>query len=260
MTQLPLKGKSVVNTRPAHQAQVFTHELEALGAEVIGLPAITLKSNVNDSCFRGAIDSLTTYDWVIFTSVNGVQAVLEVMKELGIAQDLLFKSRLAAIGPATRDALLEAGASSVLIPDSYVSEEVVPVLGELAGKKVLLPRADIARKAMVELLEREGALVTEVAAYRIESNTDVKVVEKLRSFPASFQPDFLTFTSSSTVRGFEKLVRSAGREDWLDNAALVAIGPITAKTIADIGHRAHYVATDYTTGGIIDVLLQGVEV
>jgi uroporphyrinogen-III synthase len=180
-----------------------------------------------------ALARLGEYHWIVFTSRSGVEAVFRRTRSIA-------GPKLAAIGPATAAALHAHGAEPDLIPAEYVAEAILDALGEVRGLRFLLPRADIAREALVEGLEGRGAEVDEIAAYR------TREVSTPRPDPGPV--DAVTFTSSSTVRGF----LAGGPVP--DGALVVCIGPITAQTAREHGLHVAAVAEHYTEDGLIAAL------
>jgi len=249
-----LSGKRIVITRPRHQAQEFGVALEQLGAEVVYLPVIEIAPPEYLEKLDAALKLLSDYDWVIFTSVNGVRMCLARIKELGEIQwptGLL----VAAIGPKTAEALTMRGIRVDFVPDEYIAEAIPPGLGAMAGKKFLLLRADLARPALAEIIKAAGGLVDEVTAYRtLPARPDPQALEALRS-----GVDVLTFTSSSTVRNFLALVRQADLDPGsLPGAPVIAcIGPITAGTARELGLTVDMVAEEYTMNGLLSALERG---
>lgn len=252
-TARPLQGKRILVTRTREQASSFSERLRALGAIPFEFPVIRIAPPLDwqplDDALRhlcGA--SFTYYDWLIFTSVNGVESVFERLNEFGLAFPLTGVTRVAAIGPATAAALAHYGVRTDLVPGEYIAEGVAASLIEdaksrgasLAGKRVLLPRAAVARDVLVTELKAAGAIVQEVAAYRTlsVSSDDAQGLEVARMLQSGVL-HMLTFTSSSTVRNFMQwLMRSAPdmAERLRTNAAgevlpiIACIGPITAQT------------------------------
>ena len=241
-------------TRPAEQAPELAAMLEAAGARVTALPAIGIEPLEDPSRIDAALTELDTYDWVVLTSVNGVRALADRLQAAGRDWSARGRARFAVIGPATARALEAQGVSPDTMPDEFVAEGILDALGNVAGQHILLLRADIARQALAEGLRLRGADVDEVAAYR----TVVRPVDAtaLRGLLDGDQPDAITFTSSSTVRGF---LEGLARLDWppaesLRGIALTAIGPITASTLREYGLEPAVVATEYTMSGVLDAL------
>jgi uroporphyrinogen-III synthase len=167
-----------------------------------------------------------------------------------ICRTALLHPKIAAIGPATAAEFLKrTGDQPDLVPDDYVSEAIAEAVGDVEGKRFLLPRADIARKDLAILLREKGAIVDEVAAYRIVA---AKVVRD--SLPKTC-PDYITLTSSQAARSTLDLLRENGLERWFAEAHLVSIGPITSGTVRDLGFEVAAEAADYTAPGLLEALV-----
>lgn len=232
MPQRPLHGRRIVVTRPEPDAQHLADRLRTLGAVPIVVPAIRIEFT-DPPELGDALRRLADYDWLIFTSRNGVTAVFRQTTTIE-------GPRIAAIGPATAGALRARGIEPDLVPEEYVAEAIVEALGDVGGKRVLLPRADIARRALTEILRSRGALVDEIAAYRTVSASARR--------PDISGADAVTFTSSSTVRGFLE------QGPVPEGARVVCIGPITAETARECGLEVTEVAGEYTEDGLIAAL------
>ncbi|MCB0353755.1 MAG: uroporphyrinogen-III synthase [Bdellovibrionales bacterium] len=252
----PLSGKTIAVTRPIHQASSFSQKIEALGGTVLLVPAIRLRTGGAEEALLSAVKNLETFDWVIFTSVNGVRAFDEAMAEAGVARSVLATRQVAAIGPATARSLEDVQVSPDVVPDEFIADAIPDLLGEVSGMSILLPRADIARKDLSNILKQRGAKVTEIAAYEVELNDDPALIQKLRDLPEQQKPDYLTFTSSSTVRGFSELLRKADKESWLAQIPIVSIGPITAQTVRELSGKGSIVAREYTTDGVLQAIVE----
>ena len=241
-------------TRPGHQAGDFVEQLEALGAAVLSAPAIRLAPSRQHAKLLQAVREFSKFDWVIFTSVNGAHAVARAMGEAEVDPADLQKVKVAAIGPATSRELKRMAIAPTVMPDEFISDAIPELLGNIEGKKILLPRADIARKQLPEELRNRGAEVTEIEAYRIVPNDEIALVHYLEDQEQA--PDYITFTSSSTVRGFHMLLARADKRDWFSSSKLVSIGPVTAETVAELGGSSSLTAKSYTTEGIIERILE----
>lgn len=232
MSHPPLTGRRIVITRPEADAARLADRLRALGAVPIVAPAIRIEFT-DPPELDGALADLGAYHWIIFTSRSGVEAVFRRTRSIT-------GPKVAAIGPATADTLRSHGVEPHLVPVEYVAEAILEALGEVRDLRFLLPRADIAREALADGLERRGAVVHEIAAYRTREVTDRR---------AELGPvDAVTFTSSSTVRGF-----LAGGPVPA-GAKVVCIGPITAQTAREHGLDVAAVADRYTEDGLIAAL------
>lgn len=231
----PLAGRVVVVTRPREQAERFTTLLTEAGASVLGIPTIVIEPPESWEPLDEALRDLHRYQWVIFTSVNGVAMTRSRLAAAGRGAEALAPSRVAAIGPATAEAIREWGAEPELVPDEYVAEGLVASLRALVkpGARVLLPRAAETRDLLVRELSRAGAVVTEVPAYRTRPASEGGRV--LRGALAAGRVDVVTFTSSSTVRHFAALFDAGELDRVMAGVSVACIGPITRATAAE--HR-----------------------
>lgn len=249
--RLPLFGSRVVVTRAREQAAELSSRLGALGADVIELPAIEIRPAQDYGPLDRALACLSSYDWLIFTSANGVRFFLERLD--ASPWDLrALKARLCAIGPATRQALEALHLKVDLMPDQYVAESLVNAFAseDLAGKRILLPRAAVARDLVPAELRRRGAHVDVVEAYRTEPPANL--AERARGvFSASPKPQWITFTSSSTVKNF---VEAAGVAS-LEGVRVATIGPVTSATARRYGLKVAAEASPYTVDGLVSAIL-----
>lgn len=270
-----LQGKRVLVTRTREQAGVLSEHLRAVGALPIELPVIRIVPPRDWQALDQALRALAggnAYDWLIFTSANGVKMVLARLSQLGLEPGLLRGTRIATIGPATAAALAAYGLSAALVPPEFIAESVAEALrseaaqrgATLAGQRVLLARAAEARQVLVSELEQAGARVEVVAAYQTvpvaqDDERGREVIALLRQQ----QLDAITFTSSSTVHHFMH---------WLSQAApdiaillaypgkqparplIACIGPITAQTARDYGLEVSVEAREFTTAGLVEAL------
>ncbi len=189
----PLSGRRIVITRAAEQAAGLSRLLEAEGAEVVTLSAISIEPAADAAALDRALAQIERYQWVIFTSANGVRAFVERMRRVALDWRAFKGVRLGAIGPATAEALRASGVQPDFMPDEYVAEAITAGIGAVAGQRILLPRADIAREALAVELRRLGAEVEEIAAYR----TVTRPLDTQAMMAALAQrPDAITFTSS----------------------------------------------------------------
>lgn len=250
---LPLSGKSVLVTRPKHQAEGLAQELERLGATVTQLPVIEIAPLEGTEALDAALARLADYDWLVLTSVNGVAAVRERLTALGIDLTVLGSRKIAAIGPATAASVQEwVGREPDLVPPEYVSESIAETIDwpeASVAPRFLLARADIARKDLANLLREKGAEVDEVAAYRIV---------RARSTPElpPQTPDYITLTSSSAARAAYEILKENGRGHWFERSSLACIGPITASTVRELGYVVAVEATQYTVPGLVAAIIE----
>jgi uroporphyrinogen III methyltransferase/synthase len=255
---LPLFGKRVLITRPDGQADSMVRALRDAGAEPIELPSVQIVPPADPQRLERHVRDLRSYNWLVFTSVNGVRAFFQTLQACGADSRALGSLAVAAIGPATRDALLAHGIRADVVPDEFRGEQVAEAMlaqaGSLQGKRVLLPRAEVAREALPELLRAAGAEVDVVPAYRTLPASEARLAE-IRTRLKDGTVDIATFTSSSTV---ERLVEGLGADaqSLLSGVTIAAIGPITAQTVARLGLNAHVVADAYTADGLVTALIR----
>ena len=253
----PLAGRRIAITRPAGQSAELIAQLRALGAEPLACPAIAIAPPEHFAPLDAAIARLPSYDWLIVTSANGAHALLGRMAELGASLEPLQQLTIGAIGPATAAALAEGGLRASFVPGEYVAEGILAEIGDVAGRRILLPRADIARPALAKGLRARGAYVDEIAAYRtVPGAGAADLAEHLRAGAV----DAITFTSSSTVRylldGLERLgYARAEAVAALNATAVVCIGPITAETARAEGLRVGAMAQEFTGDGLVATLV-----
>lgn len=250
--RLPLKGRTIVVTRPEDQAPALAEPLEEAGARVVLFPTIEIVPPDDRGPLDRAARDAGSYDWLVFTSVNGVKAFAGALERAGIdGEALADRVRACAIGPATGEALEEIGLEPRVIPDEFVAEAVVEALDEeadLEGAPILLPRAAVAREALPEGLTGRGARVDVVEAYRtVPARTRAGDLRRLLD---AGRVDLLTFTASSTVRNFH---RAVGPD--VGGARVAAIGPITAGTARELGYEVAVVAEEYTIPGLVEACI-----
>lgn len=258
----------VLITRPRTQADSFASALAAAGFEPVFFPVIETHPFEENVALDRAITKLGCYDWIVFTSVNGVEAFFSRMESATETQrhgeyvslslrDSVANTKVAAIGPKTAHSLIVRGVKPDFVPDEYVAEAILPGLGDLRGRWVLLPRAEIARKALPDAIVMAGGVAHEIAVYRtVPAEPDPEGLAALKS-----GVDALTFTSPSTVENFVELVRRAGLDPLHlpGDPQIACIGPITQKAAEEAGFVAVLVAEEYTSEGIVDLLRSGVQ-
>jgi uroporphyrinogen III methyltransferase/synthase len=243
----------VVVTRARDEARTLAQALAALGAEVVLAPTIRVVPLADLAPLRAALSRPLPYDWIVFTSRNAVQIVCAALPAWGLSAADVGRARVAAIGPGTADALARAGIAPALVPERFVAEAVVAALaarGELRGQQVLLPRARVARDALPDGLRSHGAVVDVIPVY--ETVREPGDGRALAAALLAGEIDAVTFTSSSTVRGFAELVGPAAARSGQFAAAV--IGPVTATTARELGIRVAVEAEAYTIPGLVDAL------
>jgi uroporphyrinogen III methyltransferase/synthase len=248
----PLAGKRVVVTRARAQASDLSSTLRALGAEVVELPAIRIEPVEASAEITTALDGLDDYGFIILTSANGVDCFFDRLADRGQdARALEASTTVVAIGPATSAALADRGVRADIVPERFVAEGILQTLEgrDLAGERVLVARAREARADLVEGLRARGAEVDEVALY-----DTIAQAASADEIEAALSADYLTFTSSSTVRNFMGLLDESGRRRAAE-CRVVSIGPVTSETARDEGLTVHREAEQFTIPGLVAALL-----
>ena len=253
--QRPLFGRSVVVTRAREQASGLAQELVQLGADVIQCPTIEISPLPDYAELDAAIDRLSEYAWLIFTSVNGVRWFWKRLEAAGKDSRALGLCRVAAIGPATAEALEARGIRPDFIPERYVAEGVVEGLlarGKVDGVRMLLPRAAKAREVLPDELRKAGARVDVISAYETIPAAARKdeVLERMQAGTL----DCVTFGSSSTVENFLSLIPAETLRAHPE-VRLAAIGPVTAKTLEAHGLPCHIMPEEYTIPALVRALV-----
>ena len=232
----PLFGKRIVLTRPREQAGEFARLLAAYGVEPMSAPTIQLVPPSSWEALDQAIGRLSSYSWLIFTSVNGIAPFMARLTHAGRDARALAHVQIGAIGPRTADELGRYGLRADLIPSEYQAEGMVAALSQekLTGARILIPRAEVARELLPEQLRARGATVDVVAAYRtVRPETGLS---RLKEQLEAGTVDVITFTSSSTVSNFVELIGGAAEARRLGAKTTIAcIGPITARTAEEYG-------------------------
>ena len=252
----PLFGKRIVVTRARAQAGELSRELESLGAEVLEFPTIEIREPEDFGPLDGAIKALDSFGWIVFTSANGVAAFMERLVHHGLdLRAVPREAKVAAIGPATADALRATGLRVDVVPEEYRAEALLEALlldGSTTGGKVLIPRAKVAREVLPEKLREAGMEVVVPPAYETVPSEEGK--DGLRGRLLTGDVDCVTFTASSTVESF---VGAFGEEaeDLLAKTRAACIGPITAETARGHGIRVDAEATEYTIPGLINAVV-----
>jgi uroporphyrinogen-III synthase len=278
-----LSGIRVLVGRAKHQAGALSDELKRLGAQVIEIPFIEIRKPKSFKPLDEALKSLDTYDWLILTSVNGVEAMWDRMKERDRAKEReghdfsrairAFRSnsaladgrpflRVAAIGPATKKAIEQLGAAVDVVPKEYVAESIVKSMkSKVKGKRVLLVRAKVARDVIPNELRKAGAHVVVVEAYEtvVPQSSRARLRTVLKNLRE--RPDVVTFTSSSTVKNFVQLLGGTRKErhKQLADIRTASIGPVTSATLRELGLPVDIAAKEFTIPGLVTAIVQGVD-
>jgi uroporphyrinogen III methyltransferase/synthase len=248
----PLFGKRVLVTRARSQASVLSRMLAERGAEAVELPVIEARDLTDTTELDDAVSSLSNYQWVLFTSVNGVDAFWQRMRSMGRDARWFEKIKIGAIGPATAERLQDIGLYPDYISQEFTSESMLQGLAELgvAGCRILLPRSDIAPRELIEGLINLGADPFEVTAYITSEASESSSPAKQMLVNGDI--DVITFTSSSTVTNLVK--KMDGNIDVINGAKIACIGPMTASAAVKAGLRVDVVAQEHTIPGLVSAI------
>jgi uroporphyrinogen-III synthase len=255
----PLSGIRILVGRARHQASALSAQLQKLGAHVIEIPFIEIRKPRSYKPLDSALRNLLNFDWLILTSVNGVEALWARLNALHLTTKDLAHLKVAAIGPATRKALEKLKVRVDVVPKEYVAESVVDSLRDhVPGKRVLLARARVARDVIPRELRKLGAKVDVAEAYEtvipLGSRTRLRAALK----DPTLHPHVILFTSSSTVRNFMTLLGNpgAGTSNILGDTRLASIGPVTSSTLRELGLPVDLEAREFTIPGLIDAIVK----
>lgn len=249
MKEGPLSGRTILVTGSEDRVPTLSDALAREGASVVRFPTIRIIPPADLAPLDAALREWATFDWVIFTSAHGVDAVAERSRHLHLSlRDT--RGRIAAVGPATRAALQRNGLPADVMPPEYLTDEIVKVMGGLAGKKVLLPRSRISRRSLPETLRARGAVVVQVDAYD--------------AVPAPAQPDgvdasgiqWIVFTSPSSAEYLANLLPESLITQLRERAQTAAIGPVTARAVRELGFHVAVIANEHTTDGLVRSLVE----
>ncbi|MBF0572745.1 MAG: uroporphyrinogen-III C-methyltransferase [Desulfamplus sp.] len=271
----PFHGKRIVVTRAREQASDLVASLTELGATCIEIPTIKVIPPSDNSPLENAIENIKTYDWLIFTSVNGVKFFFDTLFKMGKDVRILGHLKFACIGPVTKEELQGHGIICDVLPESYRAESIVDAFQglnsqgvkgkeiDIKGKRVLLPRAKEARSVLPEELTKMGAIIDEVTTYITEQVVDakeelLKLLEK-SSDDENSDIDIVTFTSSSTVKNFKALLPEDKFSELMKGVTVACIGPITADTAIAEGFKPDIIATEYTIPGLVNAMVEAVK-
>jgi uroporphyrinogen-III synthase len=289
-TNRPLRKVRVLVGRARHQASALSSELKKLGAEVLEIPFIEIRQPRSYQPLDSALKNLADYDWLILTSVNGVEAMWKRLEKLKLSRKLagvaagLDKARpgeghdfsravratnssaalaaevgrlhIAAIGPATKKAIGQRGVKVDVVPKEYVAESVVRSLRRrVKGKRVLLVRAKVARDVIPRELRRAGAHVDVVEAYETVVPRSSRARLRAALKDPRRRPHVITFTSSSTVRNFVTLLGGSRVHPSLDGILTASIGPVTSSTLRELGLGVGVEAKEFTIPGLVDAIV-----
>jgi uroporphyrinogen-III synthase len=250
----PLRKIRVLVGRARHQAGALSRQLRSLGATVIEIPFIEIRKPKSFHPLDSALRKISDYDWLILTSINGVDAFWQRVARLHLDQRFLRGVRVAAIGPATKKAIELGGIKVDVVPKEYIAESVVRSLRRrIQGKRVLLVRAKVARDVIPRELRLAGAQVDVVEAY--ETVVPAASRARLRSVLKNpgRRPHLVTFTSSSTVRNFVNLLGASKAQ--VRGIRFASIGPVTSATLRELRLRVDIEASEFTIPGLVKAIV-----
>jgi uroporphyrinogen III methyltransferase / synthase len=252
----PLFGKGILVTRPRDQAPALSNLLAAQGAEPVECPTLEIHPPDCWAPVDEAIHALSNYDWVIFTSVNGVQSFMDRLWFHRKDVRSLAGLRVCCIGPRTQEEAARRGIAADLVPKEFQAEGILEDLGGLGvkGQRILIPRAKVAREILPDRLAAMGAMVRVVHAYQAVL-PEVKI-DSIRHRLQNREIHYLTFTSSSTVRNFCQLFENRQElQELIRNSTVAVIGPITAQTVREEGLSVDVVALENTVPALVDAIV-----
>lgn len=251
----PLFGKRILITRAKEQAFEMSRMISDFGGEAVEFPVIKTIPSRKSEDFDRAVNQLEIYDWIIFTSVNGVNYFFAKLMEQGVDIRQMSKAKIIAVGPKTAKALQEKYLKVEALPQEFVAEGILVSLEDQIkpGQKVLLPRADIARDLIPNQLREKGLEVNEIDAYETVSNSENK--EEIIELLKRKKLNVITFTSSSTVKNFLKALKGENTEELLEGVVLASIGPVTTATAVKLGLEVQITADVYTVPSLIEAIV-----
>ncbi len=271
----PLAGTRILVGRARHQAGSLSASLRSLGATVIEIPFIEIRKPQSYRPLDDALRNIRNCDWLILTSANGVEAMWERVRKLRITRTNLQHLQIAAIGPATKKAIVKHGLKVKMVPEEYVAESVVKGLRDkVNGKRVVLIRAKVARDVIPEELRAAGAAVDVIEAYETVAPAKSRVRLRALMRNAARRPHVVTFTSSSTAKNFAELLCGSGapprsdgakprphtdlrkvKADSFNGIQFASIGPVTSATLRELQMPVAIEAREFTMGGLIRAIV-----
>jgi uroporphyrinogen III methyltransferase/synthase len=259
----PLFGKRILVTRPREQADDLAQRLEAMGAEAVVAPMIRIEPPDDYGPLDAACATAGTFDWIIFASINAVDAFMQRLHGMGRDLRTLGTCRVCAVGPTTAERLGRYGLQVDLVPREFRAEAVAAAIAdvsEVGGLKILVPRADIGREVAVEELRKRGADVVEVVAYRtVMAESEREGEPDIYRMLLDRRIDAVTFTSASAVRNFVKVVGAEPAADLLRTTVVASIGPVTAEAAAQANIKTTIIPAQYTVPALVEAIVDHFE-
>jgi uroporphyrinogen-III synthase len=249
-----LAGKTVLITREKEQAKEFAEKIVALGGHPISIPLISFQLPENREAVKATLSHLPAYDWIIFTSQNGVEYFFQLLKKENIS--VMKMPLIAAVGEKTERALKKRGVKVDLVPTEFVAESLAEAMMPFVkkGTKILFPRGNLARTVLRDELHKQGAEVTDIIVY--ENIPNKEAAKKLPVLLKQKKLDIITFTSSSTVRNFAALLDKAGLKEEIAHSIIACIGPVTKNTAVQLGLPVHVCPEKhYTIDGMLEEIV-----
>ena len=251
----PLFGRRVVVTRAREQSSDLKSALEEAGANVIEFPTIEIAAPASFESLDRVIEAMETYAWLIFTSQNGVRSFFKRLREKGQDSRALSRARIAAVGDSTAEELGRHGIVADLVPEKFQSDALLPLLpSDMNGIRVALIRAESGRSELIKGIQARGGIVDLAIAYRSVPRYDF--VPELRELIQGKLIDIVTFTSSSTVENFFSALSSDERASLLSRAAVASIGPVTSKTLRDLGVEIRIEARSASVSSLVEAIFE----
>lgn len=252
----PLQDLKILVTRPRSQAAEMSGLIRSLGAEPVELPALEIDEDPYPERSRQAIDNLSGYDWIVFTSTNGVEVFLRLLRESTGSVARLNDARVAAVGDSTAECLRDRGVDPDLVPESFHGDALLEAMRRsgVDGARILMPRAEVARETLPNGLRESGATVDIVPVYRtVPARPDSDVLSRL----TAGEIDIVTFTSSSAVNNLVAMLD--GRAEHLASTRIACIGPVTARTVREHRLEPWVVATEHSVPGLVNAIRTALE-
>lgn len=250
--KLPLFGKKIIVTRSRTQAGSLLSELQQWGAEAIECPTIRITPNEDDSALNDFLNCHEKYSYAVFTSVNGVNTFIEKIMNSNKDLRILYGKKIVCIGPATAEAFKQKGIVADYVPDSYVAENLIKWFETQKPGKVAILRAEKAREILPEALKKLGYNVNVISLYHTDFETNI--TPELLEYLENNQIDYVTFSSSSTVEGFAKILENTNIKP--EQVPSAVIGPVTAETCKKFGFPIKVTAKEFTIPGLVKEILR----